>query len=96
VVARVCDFSSPETEPSDAGRWLVVTAPPDAAAAAVLDDRGAVVTTVALTGGSVVVPLPEGADTVRTLDAGGRAVTEVPVAAAPVAPFGDYGSGPVR
>ncbi|MGY1639217.1 hypothetical protein ACI78V_21425 [Geodermatophilus sp. SYSU D00742] len=96
VVARVCDFSAPETEPSDAGRWLVVTAPPDAAGAAVLDDRGAVLTTLALAGGSAVVPLPEGADTVRTLDAGGRAVTEVPVAAAPVAPFGDYGSGPVR
>ncbi|MGY1661735.1 hypothetical protein ACI78Q_11015 [Geodermatophilus sp. SYSU D00705] len=96
MVARVCDLSAPETEPSDAGRWLVVTAPPDAAAAAVLDDRGGVVATVPLTGGSAVVPLPEAADTVRTLDAGGRAVTEVPVAAAPLFPFGDYGSGPVR
>ncbi|MGK5172019.1 hypothetical protein, partial [Geodermatophilus sp. CPCC 205761] len=96
VAARVCDLSSPESEPSDEGRWLVLTAPPDATAAAVLDDRGGLLTTLALDGGGVVAALPDGARAVRTLDAGGRAVAEVPVAAAPVAPFGDYGGGPVR
>ncbi|MGY1693115.1 RNA polymerase sigma factor [Geodermatophilus sp. SYSU D01105] len=96
VVARVCDLSVPETEPSDDGRWLVVTAPAPAADAAVLDDRGAVLGTVALQDGSAVALLPEGGRTVRIRDAAGRAVTDVPVAAAPVTPFGDYGGGPVR
>jgi hypothetical protein len=67
-----------------------------AAHAAVLDDRGGLLATLPLDGGGVVAALPDGARAVRTLDAGGRALTEVPVAAAPVAPFGDYGGGPVR
>jgi hypothetical protein len=96
VVARVCDFSAPETEPSDGGRWLVLTAPPEATSAAVLDGRGALLATLALDGGGAVAPLPEGARDVRTLDGSGRALQEVPIAAAPVAPFGDYGSGPPR
>ncbi|MFW3168760.1 hypothetical protein, partial [Geodermatophilus sp. CPCC 206100] len=96
VVARVCDFSSPETEPAEGGRWLVLTAPPEASAAAVLDGRGGLLATLALDRGGAIAPLPEGARDVRTLDAGGRALQEVPIAAAPVAPFGDYGSGPPR
>ncbi|NEK56409.1 hypothetical protein GCU56_00785 [Geodermatophilus sabuli] len=96
VVARVCDFSAPETEPSDAGRWLVVTAPASAAQAAVLDRRGGVLATVPLAAGGVVAPLAEDARTVRTLDADGRAIAEVPVAAPAVSRFGDYGDGPVR
>jgi hypothetical protein len=96
VVARVCDLSSPETEPSDQGRWLVLTAPDTVAAAAVLDRRGGVLATVPLADGGAVLLLPEGAREVRTLDAGGRAVGEVPIAATATAPFGDYGGGPVR
>ncbi|WP_147263088.1 hypothetical protein [Geodermatophilus sp. TF02-6] len=92
VVARVCDLSTP-TE--DGGRWLVVTAPPGAAGAAVLDRRGSVLATLRFDGGGAVGRLPEGARTVRTLDGDGRALAEVPVAAAPTAPFGDYGGGPV-
>ncbi|RFU21585.1 SigE family RNA polymerase sigma factor [Geodermatophilus marinus] len=94
VVARVCDLSEPEREPSPAGRWLVVTAPDAAASMAVLDRRGAVLGTAPLEGGSAALPLPEGARTVRTRDATGAALAEVAVAAAPSAPFGDYGPGP--
>ncbi|MGY1641701.1 hypothetical protein ACI782_11290 [Geodermatophilus sp. SYSU D00703] len=90
VVARTCDL------PDDRGRWLVVAAPPDAVRAAVLDRRGGVLTALPLDGGGAVVRLLEGARTVRTLGADGRALAEVPVAAAPVTPFGDYGGGPVR
>ncbi|MGY1592080.1 hypothetical protein ACI79D_08910 [Geodermatophilus sp. SYSU D00708] len=90
VVARTCAL------PDEHGRWLVVAAPPDAVQAAVLDRRGGVLTALPLSGGGAVARLPEGARTVRTLDAAGRALAEVPVAAAPVTPFGDYGGGPVR
>ncbi len=93
VVARVCDLSSPETEPSEEGRWLVVTAPAGAVAADVLDRRGSVLATVALDGGGGTVLLPDGARDVRTIDAGGRTLTEVPISAVPTAPFGDYGPG---
>ncbi|SES81977.1 hypothetical protein [Geodermatophilus poikilotrophus] len=96
VVARVCDLSSPESEPSDAGRWLVVTAPAPAAAAAVLDEHGGLLATVPLPDGGGVALLPTGARDVRTLDAAGRALTEVPVSAIATEPFGDYGSGEVR
>jgi hypothetical protein len=96
VVARVCDLSSPESEPSDAGRWLVVTAPAPAVAAAVLDERGGVLATVPLPDGGGVALLPTGARDVRTLDAAGRALAEVPVSAIATEPFGDYGSGEVR
>lgn len=96
VVARVCDLSSPGAGPSDGGRWLVVTAPAGAAAAAVLDDRGAVLATLAFEGGGAVGPLPGPARSVRLLDGDGRAVRDVPVAATATVPFGDYGSGPVR
>ncbi|MGR6964675.1 hypothetical protein ACU610_09480 [Geodermatophilus sp. URMC 61] len=96
VVARVCDLSSPESEPSDDGRWLVVTAPPPATAAAVLDERGGVLATVPLPDGGGVALLPTGARDVRTLDAAGRALAEVPINAVATEPFGDYGSGEVR
>ncbi|WP_448618850.1 hypothetical protein [Geodermatophilus sp. URMC 65] len=96
VVARVCDLSSPETEPSDAGRWLVVTAPAPATAAAVLDERGGVLATVPLPDGGGAALLPAGAREVRTLDAAGRALAEVPISAVATEPFGDYGSGEVR
>ncbi len=93
VVARVCDLSSPETEPSDQGRWLVVTAPAPATTAAVLDERGGVLATVPLPDGGGAVLLPPGARDVRTLDATGRALTEVPISAVAAEQFGDYGSG---
>ena len=96
VVARVCDLSSPETEPSDDGRWLVVTAPAPATAAAVLDERGGVLATVPLPDGGGAALLPPGARDVRTLDAAGRALAEVPISAVATEPFGDYGSGEVR
>ncbi|WP_100500587.1 SigE family RNA polymerase sigma factor [Geodermatophilus chilensis] len=96
VVARVCDLSSPETEPSGDGRWLVVTAPAPATAAAVLDGRGGVLATVPLPDGGGATLLPTGARDVRTLDAAGRALAEVPISAVATEPFGDYGSGEVR
>ncbi|SDN77754.1 hypothetical protein [Geodermatophilus sp. DSM 45219] len=96
VVARVCDLSSPETEPSDQGRWLVVTAPAPATAAAVLDERGGVVATVPLPDGGGAALLPRGARDVRTLDAAGAALAEVPISAVATEPFGDYGSGELR
>ncbi|SNS17446.1 hypothetical protein SAMN06893096_102350 [Geodermatophilus pulveris] len=96
VVARVCDLSSPEAEPSAEGRWLVVTAPAPATAAAVLDARGGVLATVPLPDGGGAVLLPPGARGVRTLDAAGAALAEVPVSAVATEPFGDYGSGEVR
>ncbi|WP_209307789.1 hypothetical protein, partial [Geodermatophilus sp. DF01-2] len=96
VVARVCDLSSPETEPSDQGRWLVVTAPAAATAGAVLDERGGVLTTLPLRDGGAVALLPAGARDVRTLDATGRALAEVPISAVATVPFGDYGSGELR
>jgi hypothetical protein len=96
VVARACDLSSPETEPSDAGRWLVVTAPAPATAAAVLDERGGVLATVPLPDGGGAALLPLGARDVRTLDAAGRALAEVPISAVGAEPFGDYGTGEVR
>ncbi|MCW2676798.1 MAG: polymerase, sigma-24 subunit, subfamily [Modestobacter sp.] len=55
--------------------------------------------TVPLAAGSTVVALPAlpaGAATVRTVDAAGRPVTEVPVAPVATAPFGDFESGPQR
>ncbi|SDX35779.1 hypothetical protein SAMN05660209_00268 [Geodermatophilus africanus] len=96
VVARVCDLSSPEAEPSDAGRWLVVTAPAPATAAAVLDEGGGVLATVPLPDGGGAALLPLGARDVRTLDAAGRALAEVPISAVATEPFGDYGTGEVR
>ena len=93
VVARVCDLSSPETEPSDQGRWLVVTAPAPVTAAAVLDERGGVLATVPLPDGGGVVLLPPGARDVRTLDAAGRALAEVPISAVAPEQFGNYGAG---
>ncbi|MGY1679072.1 hypothetical protein [Geodermatophilus sp. SYSU D01176] len=96
VVARVCDLSSPETEPSEEGRWLVVTAPAPATAAAVLDERGGVLATVPLSDGGGTALLPPGARDVRTLDAAGRALAEVAISAVATEPFGDHGSGEVR
>jgi hypothetical protein len=65
-------------------------------AAAVLDERGGVLATVPLPDGGGVALLPAGARDVRTLDAAGRALAEVPVSAIATGPFGDYGSGEVR
>ncbi|MGY1607074.1 hypothetical protein [Geodermatophilus sp. SYSU D00700] len=88
VVARVCDLSSPETEPSDQGRWLVVTAPAEAVAADVLDGWGTVLATLPLTDGGATALLPDRAREVRTVDAAGRVLTEVTIGAAPTTPFG--------
>jgi hypothetical protein len=96
VVARVCDLSGPATGPAEQDRWLVVTAPVEARAADVLDGRGSVLATVALPDGGGTALLPAGAREVRTLDAGGRTLAEVPINAVPTAPFGDYGSGGPR
>jgi hypothetical protein len=95
TVARVCDVPAGPGDPA-AGRWLVVSVPPAGVAAEVLDDRGRPLTTVALAGGGAVVPLPEGADSIRVLDAAGAPVTGAPVS--PTAPeaFGDYGTGTAR
>ncbi|SNS62719.1 hypothetical protein SAMN04488107_3228 [Geodermatophilus saharensis] len=88
TVAGVCDLSSPETEPSDQGRWLVVTAPAAAIAADVLDARGSVLTTVALADGGGSALLPAGAREMRTIDGAGRTLAEVPIGAATPVPFG--------
>jgi hypothetical protein len=81
---------------ADDVRWLVVTAPADAAAAELLDARGRVLRPLALTDGGAVVALPDGARTVRTLDAAGAPLRETPIAPSPTEPFGDFGSGPER
>jgi DNA-directed RNA polymerase specialized sigma24 family protein len=96
TIARVCDVALPGLGQTDDGRWLVVTAPPDATSAQLLDARGRVLGPLELTGGSAVVDAPEGARTVRTLDADGRLVQETPIAPEPTEPFGDFGSGPAR
>jgi DNA-directed RNA polymerase specialized sigma24 family protein len=96
TVARLCDVATPGLGEDDDGRWLVFSAPADAASAEVLDGRGRVLGPLALTGGGAVVPVPAGARTVRTLDAGGQPLRETPIAPAPTEPFGDFGSGPQR
>ena len=96
TVARVCDLAPPGSDGDQAGAVLVVTAPPAAASAQLLDADGAVLGPLALQDGSAVVGLPEGARTVRTLDAAGQVLREVPVAPAPTVPFGDFGEGPER
>jgi hypothetical protein len=55
-----------------------------------------VLATVPLPDGGGVALLPPGAREVRTLDAAGRALVEVPISAVATEPFGDYGSGEVR
>jgi DNA-directed RNA polymerase specialized sigma24 family protein len=96
TVARVCDVGRLGLGRADDDRWLVVTTPPGAASAELLDSRGRVLGPLALAGGSTVVPFPEGARSVRTLDAAGQPVRETPIAPAPTRSFGDFGSGPVR
>ena len=96
TVARVCDVMLPGLGQTDDGRWLVVTAPPSAASAELLDAGGRVIGPLDLVDGSAVVPLPGGARAVRTLDAGGQPIREIPVAPPPTARFGDYGPGPAR
>jgi hypothetical protein len=96
TVARVCDVTLPGLGQTDDGRWLVVTAPPAAASAELLDTSGRVIGPLDLVDGSAVVSLPGGARAVRTLDAGGQPIREIPVAPPPSAPFGDYGPGPAR
>jgi len=95
TVARVCAVTLPGPGRDDA-RWLVFTAPPAAAAAELLDARGRVLAPLALTDGSTVADLPDGARSVRTLAADGQPLAEVPIAPAPTEPFGDFGSGPQR
>ncbi|SDX84924.1 DNA-directed RNA polymerase specialized sigma subunit, sigma24 family [Modestobacter sp. DSM 44400] len=94
TAARTCLV--PGSRSADPTAWLVVTAPPAAATAEVLDRRGRLLATASMPLGSTVVPLPEGAGSVRTLDAAGTALTEVPVAPMATVPFGDYGTGPQR
>jgi DNA-directed RNA polymerase specialized sigma24 family protein len=93
-VARVCEAPLPAPGRSGDGRWLVVTAPPDAASAQLLGSRGQLLGPLPLTGGGAVVPMTDGARSVRTLDAAGRSLAETPIAPVPTAPFGDFGSGP--
>lgn len=93
TVARTCTVDlSGLGEPGD-GSWLVVTAPPDATAVEVLGATDRVVARLPLTGGGTVVPLPDGARTVRTLDAAGQPLRQAPVAPMTGEPFGDFGSG---
>jgi hypothetical protein len=96
TVARVCDVPAAGDAPARQELWLAITGPATASTADVLDGRHRVLATVPLTAGGALVPLPGGAGTVRTVDAAGRAVTEVPVAPMAVVPFGDFGSGPQR
>ena len=96
TIARLCDVALPGLGQADDVRWLVVTAPADAAAAELLDARGRVLRPLALTDGGAVVALPDGARTVRTLDAAGAPLRETPIAPSPTEPFGDFGSGPER
>jgi hypothetical protein len=96
TVARVCDVSQPGLGQAEHGRWLVVTAPPDAVSAELLDSRGRVLGPLPLTGGSTVAQLTGDARSVRTLDGDGQPVRETPIAPAPTEPFGDFGSGPAR
>jgi DNA-directed RNA polymerase specialized sigma24 family protein len=96
TVARLCDVTLPGLGQSDDARWLVVSAPTDAASAELLDARGRVIGPLALTGGGAVVDVPDGARSVRTLDAAGQPLRETPIAPSPTEPFGDFGSGPER
>jgi hypothetical protein len=95
TVARVCALPSPAGR-SDDERWLVVTAPAAAVRAEVVDRHEQLLADLPLDGGSAVVPLPEEAAEVRTLDASGRQLAETAIAPPALAPFGDYGSGPER
>jgi hypothetical protein len=97
TVARICEVPLPAPGRRGDGRWLVLTAPPAAAAAELLDLSGRGVGRMALAGGGgAVVPLPEDAASVRTLDAAGGTLRETPIAPTPSQPFGDFGSGPDR
>jgi hypothetical protein len=93
AVARVCDVTSSATDPSATGRWLVVSAPPAGTTAEVLDGRDRLVETVPLAGGGAVAVLPDGARTVRVLDAAGATVAGAPVSPMATEAFGDYGPG---
>ncbi|GGL60101.1 hypothetical protein [Modestobacter marinus] len=94
TVVRTCTVERPgRAQPGD-GSWLVVTAPPAAAAALVLGPTDRVLAQLPLTGGGTVVALPEGARTVRTVDAAGQLLAQAPVAPMASEPFGDFGSGP--
>jgi DNA-directed RNA polymerase specialized sigma24 family protein len=96
TVARICDVALPGLGQTDDGRWLVVTAPPAAASAQLLGSRGQLLRPLPLTDGGTVVPMTDGARSVRTLDAAGRSLSETPIAPVPTAPFGDFGAGPAR
>ncbi|WP_369138434.1 hypothetical protein [Modestobacter versicolor] len=96
TIARVCDVALPGLGQTDDGRWLVVTAPPEAFSAEVLDGAGRLLDELRLTDGSAVASVPEGARTLRTRDAAGRELRETPVAPPPPGPFGDFGTGPAR
>ncbi|WP_164700602.1 hypothetical protein [Modestobacter sp. KNN46-3] len=93
TVARTCTVDLPGLGQSGDGSWLVVTAPPDATAVEVLGATDRVIARLPLTGGGNVVPLPDGAQTVRTLDAAGQLLRQAPVAPMTGEPFGDFGSG---
>ncbi|WP_222264354.1 hypothetical protein [Modestobacter marinus] len=96
TVARVCALPSPAGGSDDDERWLVLTAPPSAVRAEVLDRHEQLLVTLPLDGGSTVVPMPEEAAEVRTLDASGQRLAATAIAPPALAPFGDYGSGPER
>ncbi len=92
TVARVCALPVPEGG-SGQDRWLVVTAPAEAASADVVDGSGRPLATLPLAEGGAVAPLPDGAVTLVTRSADGGPLAETAVAPAAVEPFGDYGRG---
>jgi DNA-directed RNA polymerase specialized sigma24 family protein len=96
TVVRACDVVQPGLGGSEDARWLVVTAPADAASAELLDDAGQVLGPLPLTDGGAVVPLPAGVAGVRTLDAAGQPLRDTALPPQPTEPFGDYGSGVQR
>ncbi|MQA34441.1 sigma factor-like helix-turn-helix DNA-binding protein [Modestobacter roseus] len=93
TIVRVCDVEPPGLRWADGLQWLVVTAPAAGTVAEVLDDGEQVLTSLPLAGGGAVTVLPQGARSVRVLDATGAPVARAPVPAPPTQPFGDFGSG---
>jgi DNA-directed RNA polymerase specialized sigma24 family protein len=96
TVARVCEVTAPVAAPTEAAGRLVLSAPPAGVSAEVLDARDRLLETVPLSGGGAVTALPDGAHTVRVLDAAGATVSRAPVAPMATEVFGDYGPGASR
>lgn len=81
----------------DAGATtLVLTGPAATVRAEVLDGAGSVMADIALADGGAVIPLPEGARSVRTYDAQGTSGPEQEIHRSPLGALplpGDYGDG---